>query len=56
MRQKDLASAIGMNEMTIANWERYETIPLRNRDRIHRLCHVLALDYQSMLDFLGQGP
>ena len=48
--QNDLAKALGVNEMTIVNWERYPSIPLRNRDGLQRLCYRLALDYKSMLD------
>jgi hypothetical protein len=33
LRQKDVAQAIGMDEMTVANWESYDKLPVRGSPR-----------------------
>ena len=48
LKQTDVAKAINVDEMTIVNWERYDTIPLRNHDKIEKLCATLKLDYKSV--------
>ena len=33
----------------MSNWERYETVPLRNTGKIERVCEVLGLDNGEMV-------
>ena len=46
--QKDLEKEIGVNEMTIVNWEHYETMPKRRRFKLRGLCDFLGLDYVDL--------
>ena len=48
LKQTDVARAISVDEMTVVNWERYETIPLRNHDKIQKLCATLGLNFESV--------
>jgi len=43
LRQKDVARAIGLNEMTIANWERRASPPTRLRYKVEWLCKLLEV-------------
>ena len=40
----DVATAIGVDEMTIVNWEKRKTLPLRNQGKVERLCRFLELE------------
>ena len=48
LKQVDVARAIGVDEMTIVNWERYDTLPKR-KDKILRLCDCLGLNLQELI-------
>lgn len=48
LRQVDVAELVGVDEMTIVNWERYETMPIRNHGKMHNLCVTLGLDFESI--------
>ena len=42
LRQKDVARAIGVDEMTIVSWEKREAMPRRKRQKIEELSKVLG--------------
>ena len=44
LTQKEVACALGLNEMTIVNWERYETVPRRLQEKFDSLCGLLSID------------
>jgi len=44
----DVAKAIGLNEMTIVNWERYTTIPVRSYQEMESLCGLLSIDWTEL--------
>ncbi|MEW6034712.1 MAG: helix-turn-helix transcriptional regulator [Chloroflexota bacterium] len=46
MRQVDVARVIGVDEMTMVNWERRETTPLLRQMKIKRLCDFLRIDFR----------
>ena len=48
LRQMDVARAIGVSEMTIANWERYPTVPMRHHRKVRRLCEFLGIAWAEM--------
>ena len=39
---------VGIDEMTIGNWERYMTIPLRRCASVTALCEWLRLDHAEI--------
>lgn len=41
----DVAKAIGVDEMTILNWQSHLTMPLRSHVKIRGLCLVLGADW-----------
>ena len=49
LRQVDVAKAIGVDEMTIVNWESYASVPMRGHANIRRLCQILSVAYQEVL-------
>ena len=49
MTQGELACSLGVGDQTVSNWERYETVPLRNTGKIERVCEVLGLDNGEMV-------
>ena len=53
LAQKELAEMVEVNEATVRNWERYETMPSQGQDRVRRLCAQLGLDFD---DVQGQFP
>jgi len=48
LKQRDLAHLAGADEMTILNWERYATAPMRGDGKVHRLCDVVSIDFDSL--------
>ena len=52
MRQKDVARAIGVDDMTIVNWERGGRMP-RRYDKIRRLCETLDRAYLDLVEKFG---
>lgn len=46
LRQKDVARATGVDEMTVVNWKGYRSVPLRGRAQVVKLCEVLGLDFE----------
>jgi len=48
LRQKDVAAAIGVGEMTIVNWERYRTVRMRSQVRVRRLCERFGIDWAEL--------
>lgn len=49
MKQVDVARAIGVDEMTIVNWEKYETMPMRNQHKIQKLCTTLGVSFEWIM-------
>ncbi len=49
LKQRELAARVGVNEMTIANWERYATAPKRHHAKIRALCPSLNLSYEGII-------
>ncbi len=50
LTQKDVAEAVGVGEMTVVRWERYKTVPLRNRQKVERLCKALGMNHDAIFD------
>ena len=48
MRQKDLAKLVGVDEMTIVNWERYPTVPMRTHRKVESLCDLLPVEWSEL--------
>ena len=50
-----MAKAIGVNEMTIVNWERYATIPVRSYQEVESLCGLLYIDWLELYHRFRHG-
>ena len=48
-KQRELAARVVVDEMTIVNWERYDAIPTRRRDKVKAACETLGLDFAELV-------
>ncbi len=44
-----VSRVVGVDEMTIVNWERYSTVPKRHHAKIRSLCEFLELDISQVM-------
>jgi transcriptional regulator with XRE-family HTH domain len=52
LKQRELAARVAVDEMTIVNWERYDAMPTRRRDKVKVACQVLGLDFGELVSRL----
>lgn len=56
MKQQDMAEAMGVDDITLVNCDKYETTPVRNQYKIRWLCHFQRLDFIDIVSkFLPRG-
>lgn len=47
LKQAGVVRMVRVDEMTVVNWERYKTVPMRNRSMIQRSWQALSRDYSA---------